>query len=55
MILMITAIISIKAIIRIMYLIEIYNIYITVYGNIYTIDAELFIITLRLLRVSHDT
>ena len=43
---MITAIISIKAIIRIMYLIAIYNIYITVYGNIYTIDAELCIMCL---------
>ena len=46
MILMITAIISIKAIIRIMYLIAIYNIYITVFGNIYTIDAELYIMCL---------
>ena len=46
MILIITAIISIKAIIHIMYLIVIYNIYITVFGNIYTIDAELFIMCL---------
>ena len=46
MILMITAIKPIKATICIMYLIAIYNIYITVYGNIYTIDAELFIMCL---------
>ena len=46
MILMITAIKPIKAIIHIMYLIAIYNIYITDYGNIYTIHAELFIMCL---------
>ena len=46
MILIITAIICIKAIISIMYLIAIYIIHITVYGSMYTIDAQLFIMCL---------
>ena len=46
MILVITAIILIKAIIRIMHLIAIKNINIAVYAYIYTIHAELSIMCL---------